>query len=160
MKKGDKILVRTGQYMVSNNSHILMALGLGSCVAITLYDEEEKTGGLLHYLLPFNPYNRKRAKYADTGIELLLLKMTEFGANRSKLKAKLFGGAFMFGDLIKDRQNSIGMRNIKKGRKVLKDLCIPIIGEDVGGNYGRSIEFEQSTGIVRINSYAKGEKTI
>ncbi len=160
MKKGDRILIRTGECTVSNNSNVLITPGLGSCVAVTLYDEEKKIGGMLHYLLPENPDSEKKSKYADTGIELLLLKLEELGVNRSNLRAKLMGGAVMFQDLLKDHENSIGTRNVKKAYEVLANLGIPIIGEDVGGSYGRSVEFEISTGIVRINSYVKGEKII
>jgi chemotaxis protein CheD len=159
MKKANKILVKTGQYKVADNSHTLITHGLGSCVALTLYDEEKKIGGMLHYILPENPDNMKKAKYADTGIELMLRKMKEHGANSSRLKAKLAGGAVMFGSLLKDVGNSIGNRNVRMARAILNGFGITITGEDVGGDYGRSVTFSLSTGMVRINSYAKGEKT-
>lgn len=159
MKKANKILVKTGQYKVANNSHTLITHGLGSCVALTLYDEEKKIGGMLHYILPENPNNMKKAKYADTGIELMLKKMNEGGANSSRLKAKLAGGAVMFGSLLKDVENSIGNRNVRMAREILNGFGITITGEDVGGDYGRSVTFSLSTGMVRINSYVKGEKT-
>ncbi|MCK4225531.1 chemotaxis protein CheD [candidate division WOR-3 bacterium] len=159
MKKANKILVKTGQYKVANNSHTLITHGLGSCVALTLYDEEKKIGGMLHYILPENPNNMKKAKYADTGIELMLKKMKEGGANSSRLKAKLAGGAVMFGSLLKDVENSIGNRNVRMAREILNGFGITITGEDVGGDYGRSVTFSLSTGMVRINSYVKGEKT-
>jgi len=160
MKKANKILVKTGQYKVADNSHTLITHGLGSCVVLTLYDEEKKIGGMLHYILPENPDNMKKAKYADTGIELMLRKMKEYGASSSRLKAKLAGGAVMFGSLLKDVENSIGNRNVRMAREILNGFGITITGEDVGGDYGRSVTFILSTGMVRINSYAKGEKTL
>lgn len=156
----NKIVVKIGEYTISDNSNILVTLGLGSCVVVTLYDEEKKIGGMLHYLLPENPDRFKKSKYADTGIELLLTKLLEKGANIKNLKAKLFGGSVMFSDFKNNEGSSIGTRNIEKARKVLNKYNIPIVGEDVGGNYSRSVEFDLSNGITRINSYLKGEKSI
>lgn len=160
MIKGNKIIVKTGEYSVSDNCNVLITHGLGSCVAVTIHDEENKIGGMLHYLLPESPNKEKKSKYADTGLDLLLARLLELGVNREKLKAKLFGGAMMFGDFIKDKSKSVGGRNIKKAREVLGGYGIPIIGEDVGGNYGRSVEFDIATGIAKINSYIKREKSI
>ena len=156
----NKIVVKIGEYAVSDNSNIIITHGLGSCVVVTLYDEEKKIGGMLHYLLPENPDRGKKSKYADTGIELLLKKLLEKGASINNLKAKLFGGSVMFSDFENDKGYSIGTRNIEQARKVLKKYNIPIVGEDVGGNYSRSVEFDLSTGITKIYSYLKGEKTI
>lgn len=156
----NKIVVKIGEYAVSDNSNIIVTHGLGSCVVVTLYDEEKKIGGMLHYLLPKNPNRGKKSKYADTGIESLLLKLSEKGVNIKDLKAKLFGGSVMFSELENNESSSIGTRNIEKAREVLKKYNIPIVGEDVGGNYSRSVLFDLSTGITKINSYLKGEKSI
>jgi chemotaxis protein CheD len=156
----NKIVVKIGEYTISDNSNILVTHGLGSCVVVTLYDGEKKIGGMLHYLLPENPDRGKKSKYADTGIELLLTKLLEKGSNIKDLKAKLFGGSVMFSDFESNEDSSIGTRNIEKARNILKKYNIPIVGEDVGGNYSRSVEFDLSTGITKINSYLKGEKLI
>ncbi|MEA1913221.1 MAG: chemotaxis protein CheD [candidate division WOR-3 bacterium] len=160
MKRRIKILVKTGQFKVTGDSEVLITHGLGSCVALTLYDEKVKIGGMLHYILPENPGDGKKANYVDTGIELLIQEMIRFGTKKERLVAKLIGGAIMFEEFIKDKENSIGMRNIKKGRKILGDLGIPILSEDAGGGYGRSVEFDLSNGKVCINSYKSGIKII
>ncbi len=57
-------------------------------------------------------------------------------------------------------RHGIGRRNVVQSRKVLDEMDIPIVSEDVFGNYGRSVEFNLATGEIRIHSYRHGEKII
>lgn len=160
MKRNKKIYVKAGEAKISENPGILITLGLGSCVAVTLYDETSKIGGMLHYILPQNPGDNKPTKYADTGIEHLIEKLTDYGANKKYLKAKMIGGAIMFRELIEGTGESIGNRNILKGKQILRNRGIKIDGDDLGGDYGRSVEFNLEDGRVTIKSYSKGDKVI
>jgi chemotaxis protein CheD len=160
MQKPNEITVNTGNIRVSNDSSILITSALGSCVAITLYDKVQKLGGMLHYILPENPGGKKKEKYADTGIKLLLEKMLELNVNKKDLVAKMVGGAVMFEEFMDDIENSIGKRNIKKGKEILKNLGIKLTSQDVGGNYGRSVKFKLSNGNIYITSYKTGAKII
>jgi chemotaxis protein CheD len=160
MQKTNEIMVETGSLKVSNDSTALITSALGSCVAITLYDRTQKLGGMVHYILPVNPGGKKKAKYADTGINLLLEKLLECNAKKKDLEAKMVGGAIMFEEFMDDIENSIGKRNIKKGKEVLKNLGIKIISQDIGGNYGRSVRFQLSNGNIYITSYKTGAKII
>ncbi|MBN1694883.1 chemotaxis protein CheD [candidate division WOR-3 bacterium] len=160
MRKANEITVETGNIKVSNDSAALITGALGSCVAITLYDRKQKLGGMVHYILPLNPGGKKKAKYADTGIMLLLEKMMECNAKKKDIEAKMVGGAIMFEEFMDDIESSIGKRNIKKGKEVLKDLGIKLVSQDTGGNYGRLVRFQLSDGKVYINSYKAGAKII
>jgi len=160
MPKTNEIIVETGSIKISNNSNALITSALGSCVAITLYDKRKKTGGMVHYILPENPGGKKKEKYADSGIKLLLEKMLELNAKKEDIEAKMIGGAIMFEEFIDDVENSIGKRNVKKGEKILKELEIKLAARDIGGNYGRSVKFQLSDGNVYITSYKVGEKVI
>lgn len=160
MQKTNEIIVETGNFKISNGSTHLITKALGSCVAITLYDKKQKIGGMLHYILPENPGGKKQEKFADTGIKLLLEKMIESNASKKDLVAKMIGGAIMFEDFIDDVENSIGKRNIVKGREILKLLEIKLLAQDTGGNYGRSVKFQLSNGKVCITSYKTGVKII
>ena len=160
MQKTSEITVDTGKLIVSKNPKILITSALGSCVALTLYDKAQKLGGMLHYILPENPGGKKREKYADTGINLLLEKILELNANRKDLIAKMVGGAIMFEEFMDNIENSIGKRNIKKGKEILKDLGIRLMSADIGGNYGRSVKFNLSNGNIYITSYRTGAKII
>ena len=78
---------------------IITTLGLGSCIGIALYDPSTKIGGLAHIMLPDSTKMRNNsniAKFADTGIEELLNRMIKAGAVKSRLVAKIAGGAKMF----------------------------------------------------------------
>ncbi len=160
MQKTNEIIVETGNLKISNGAKQLITRALGSCVAITLYDKKQKIGGMLHYILPENPGGKKKGKFADTGIKLLLEKMLESNANKKDLVAKMIGGAIMFEDFMDDIENSIGKRNVVKGKEVLKTLGIKIISHDTGGNYGRSVKFQLSDGKIYITSYKTGVKII
>jgi chemotaxis protein CheD len=159
-KTTNEIIVETGSIKISNDSTALITSALGSCVAITLYDRTQKLGGMVHYILPVNPGGKKKAKYADTGVELLLEKMLEWNVKKKDLEAKMIGGAIMFEDFMDDIENSIGRRNVKKGKEILKDLGIKLVSQDIGGNYGRSVRFQLSDGNVYITSYKTGAKII
>jgi chemotaxis protein CheD len=160
MQKPNEITVNTGNIRVSNDSSILITSALGSCVAITLYDKVQKLGGMLHYILPENPGGKKKEKYADTGIKLLLEKLLELNADKKDLVAKMVGGAVMFEEFMDDIENSVGKRNVKKGKEILKNLGIKLMSYDIGGNYGRSVKFKLSNGNIYITSYKTGAKII
>ncbi len=159
-KTNNEIVVETGNIKISNDSKALITSALGSCVAITLYDKSRKLGGMIHYILPENPGGKKKAKYADSGIIILLERMLEFKSKKEDLEAKMIGGATMFEEFMDDAENSIGKRNVKKGKEILRKLGIKLTAQDIGGNYGRSIKFKLSDGHVYITSYKAGAKII
>jgi chemotaxis protein CheD len=95
-----------------------------------------------------------RMKFADTAIVDMMNKMISMGASQQKLTARIAGGAVMF-----ETQNNkfnIGERNINAVRKALTELKIPIIAQDVGENYGRTVFFYSQDGRVEIKSTVKG----
>ena len=75
-------------------------LGLGSCVGIAIRDTSNKIGGLAHIMLPdskaMKNAQQNLAKFADTGVEELVKQMEKLGAKRSRMVAKIAGGATMF----------------------------------------------------------------
>lgn len=139
----------------------LISYALGSCIGICLYDRDRRVAGLAHILLPSrdlavertNPY-----KFADSGTEELVRAMILQGAARSALTAKLAGGARMF--QVAEGQYCVGQRNLEAVRQVLRSLNIPILAQDVGADYGRSIYFSARTGLLRIKTIRSGTHTI
>jgi len=143
----------------------LRTTGLGSCVGLTLYDPAAKIGGMAHVMLPSSSISRdaqlNRAKYADTAIPELVRKMEEAGAKLTRLTAKLAGGAQMFlaaAPLAESMR--IGPRNVEACKEALMSFNIPIEAEDTGGNYGRTIELDCSTGALLVRSVQAGEKEL
>ncbi|SJZ64684.1 chemotaxis protein CheD [Selenihalanaerobacter shriftii] len=157
-----KIRVKMADLNIGEVDDVLITSGLGSCVGIALYDSRTKIGGLAHIMLPEVPTNRKSknpAKYADTSIELLLKKLRQKGANFRRLVAKIAGGAHMFKFDNSNPQMQIGARNIEAVKKILKEKNIRLLAEDVGKNYGRTMEFYLENGEVLIKT-VKGEDRV
>lgn len=141
----------------------LITVGLGSCVGIAIYDASSKVGGLAHIMLPdstqFSNVNNPM-KFADLAIPILLERMEQKGALKRNLKAKIAGGASMFNFSDKSMIMDIGNRNSISVKKVLKEIGIPIIGEDTGGNKGRTMIFDTINGVVQIKTVGIGIKEI
>ncbi|SFQ97145.1 chemotaxis protein CheD [Desulfoscipio geothermicus] len=159
----EDIHIGIGEYKVARSPGRLVTLGLGSCVGVSLWDPLSKIGGLLHVMLPnsrdFTKINKKE-KYADLGIPLIVKDMVRQGADRNRLQAKLVGGAQMFTGVDKKQLFNIGERNVEVSRKVLKELSIHIVSEDVGGNKGRTMYLNLATGEVLIKTLGKNLKVI
>jgi len=137
---------------------VLTTLGLGSCVGIILYDSFSKTAGLVHIMLPDSTKiknNDNAAKFADTGIDALILRLTAIGANRNRLIAKIAGGAQMFAFNANSDMLRIGERNTEASKLKLQSLGIRIVAEDTGLDYGRTLEFYPETGQLYIKSVGK-----
>jgi len=158
------IEVEMGNIIVAKEKNNLIALGIGSCLVVTLYDSKRNIGALAHTMLPahrlsFEVNNlkderRKRnpespdTKYADIAIEEMAKRMEALGARIEDMEAKLIGGANMFPAF----ESNIGKNNISSAKEKLKKLGITIAGECVGGSQGRSVEFSVATGIVTIKT--------
>lgn len=141
----------------------ITTLGLGSCVGIALRDPVTKIGGLAHIMLPDSTTIRNNTnipKFADTGIEELVKQVVAKGASRSRLVAKIAGGAQMFAFQTKSDMVRIGERNVEASKKKLRELKIPILAEDTGKNYGRTVIFYPETGDFIIRAVGKAESVI
>ncbi|MCX4321884.1 MAG: chemotaxis protein CheD [Lachnospiraceae bacterium] len=141
----------------------ITTLGLGSCVGIALRDPVTKIGGLAHIMLPDSTTIRNNSnipKFADTGIEELVKQVTRKGANRSRLVAKIAGGAQMFGFNSNSEMVRVGERNVQATKKKLAELRIPILAEDTGKNFGRTVIFYPETGDFVIRAVGKQEYKI
>ena len=141
----------------------ITTLGLGSCVGIAVRDPVTKIGGLAHSMLPDSTTIRNNSnipKFADTGIEELVRQVTRKGANRSRLVAKIAGGAQMFGFNSNSEMVRVGERNVQATKKKLAQMRIPILAEDTGKNFGRTVIFYPETGDFVIRAVGKQEYKI
>lgn len=149
---------------VGSRESIIRTTGLGSCVGVTLFDPHQKVAGMAHVMLPSSEIAKEGqlniAKYADTAIPELLLKLLALGAKRSHIVSKMAGGSQMFAFASGNDTMRIGPRNVESCKLALHQLDIPLIGEDTGGSYGRTIEISAATGILHIRSVQKGVKEI
>jgi chemotaxis protein CheD len=156
----NSVNVRMAEQAIGKDPTLLITIGLGSCVGVALYDPDNKIGGLIHIMLPENRNGSKLTKYADTGIPLLIERLEKYGASKKNIVAKIAGGAHMFCLTDENPGLNIGSRNIEAVFRILAQEEIQIIGSDVGGNYGRTMEFFTTDGTVLIRSYKKEDTCI
>lgn len=127
---------------------LVLKTSLGSCIAVCLYEREQKVGGMIHFMLPHIPASgdkNKIAKYGDVGImQLIKTMLSEHRLKKENLRAKIFGGAKM----LKCSKEDIGYKNEQLAREILKNEKIKIIASKVGGTKGYKIEFNLQNGMV------------
>jgi chemotaxis protein CheD len=164
MNHDNLIKVGMADLNVAYPSGILKTTGLGSCVGLTLYDARTKVAGMAHVMLPSSEIAKEGAlniaKYADTAVPELIARMQKLGAVLGRIEAKMAGGAQMFAFAANHDTMRIGPRNVESCKEQLKKFGIPIKGEDTGGNYGRTIEFDCGNGVLIIRSVQHGVKEL
>ena len=160
---GETIKVGIADWKICNTPDQITTIGLGSCVGVVLYSKDADYCGLLHILLPSSveiKNNTNRAKFADTGIEDMRNELIKRGIGERKMIAKIAGGAAMFQFNSNSELGTIGDRNIKAVKDALKHYGIPLVSEDVGKDYGRTIIFSPETKLLTIRSAGKNDITI
>lgn len=159
----DEIIVRVADLRVGSGKDILITIGLGSCVAILLYDPSARVGGMAHVLLPSPALSRKDgnpAKFPQTAVPRLLELMGERGASVRRISARLVGGASMFAGLGAPGTIQMGERNIVASRQALHQQGVAIVGEATGGDFGRTVRLWVVDGRVEVSSVAHGIQTL
>ena len=160
---GNVIKVGMADLQVAKAPDSLITLGLGSCIGLTLYDPVTKIGGMVHYTLPDSTQlknNTNIAKFGDTGIRELYNRMVKQGAAPRRMVAKIAGGAKMFEVSGLSNVGHVGERNAQQAKVMLKQLGVPLIAEDTGLNYGRTVTLDCETGDFFIKAVGKSNKTI
>ena len=119
---------------------------LGSCVAVCLFDNVKKIGGINHYMLPlWNGNGLASPKFGNIATEKLIEKMLKNGASLNTMVAKVFGGANQM-----ESSMNIGERNIEIAKEVLNQHGVKIIAENTGGAIGRKLRYNTSNGQVMM----------
>ena len=155
---GQMIRVGMADLNICRSPDAITTLGLGSCVGAVIFDPTHKIAGLAHVMLPDSTSVRNNsnvAKFAATGLEELYRRMIKIGAAKVGLKAKIAGGAQMFAFNANNDMLRVGDRNVEAVKKKLAQLGIPIIAQDTGKNFGRTIEFYPETGELLVRAVGK-----
>ncbi|HHJ99142.1 MAG TPA: chemotaxis protein CheD [Actinobacteria bacterium] len=154
------VVVATGELAVVVHPQVLVTPALGSCVGVTLWDAFARRGGMAHIMLP-SPSDTRLGGLADRFATVAIPRLAEAvtgGLPRRRLVAKLAGGSTMFGG--EANITGIGMRNVDAVKQQLSLLRIPVVAEDIGGNYARTMELYLDTGLVVVRSYRYGIKEL
>lgn len=134
-----------GEVFATREPIVLQTL-LGSCVSTCLHDPVGRVAGMNHILLPgdaeFHKFDAS-ARYGIHAMELLITEMMKLGAHRSRMVAKIFGGAHVLAGVSADA--GPGHRNLAFVREYLAVEGFRIVREDTGGTWTRIIRLHTDT---------------
>ncbi len=153
------ITVKIADHAVAAGAEQLVTIGLGSCVAIALYNRHAQVGALAHVLLPDVAHGSITVpvgKFAATAVPAMLRRMRELNAN-GLVDARLIGGATMFAPRCRTNAPSLGTRNIVAARAACSAANIEVVAEDVGGAHGRSVYFDIADGAVLVRAMLRAD---
>ncbi len=157
-----EIIIGIGELQISNDPNsVLKTFALGSCVAIIIYDEKTKTGGMVHIALSDSKVNEEKSKikpgyFANTAIPTLIntFKKADNSFDPSRCTTKLIGGASILND---ENFFNIGKNNIESSKRILKQHGFKIMKEDVGGKISRTVSLFIEQGTVMISNAEIGK---
>lgn len=143
------IKVMPGEFYVSTNEDMIVTT-LGSCISACIRDKKQGIGGLNHFMLPssnkgdWGGMSSASTRYGNFAMEHLINEILKKGGLKQNLEAKIFGG----GDFMDGNTLRIGDSNVDFAREYLKIEGIPIVNEDIGGNFSRKIYYHPDDGKV------------
>jgi len=130
----------------TGSGNTILRTFVGSCVAICIYDEAKKIGGMAHVMLPKNNTGKstrgtkQEGKFADEAIDIIIEKLNNISSDL-KLQAKIVGGAKIFSHESETGSLNIGNKNIIGIRLILQEKKIPLVSQLVGAKNGRWVTF-------------------
>ncbi len=155
------IKVLPGEFFVWDEDIAIQTV-LGSCIAVCLHDAAARVGGMNHFLLPEDGRDQalvpvESARYGVHAMEMLVNRMMKGGAVRSRLQAKVFGGASVIAGATQLR---VGERNVEFVDRYLATERIPVLARDVLDRHARRVVFFPASGkamVKRLPSTATSE---
>ena len=116
---------------------------LGSCVAVCLWDRQNRIGAMNHFLYPRTADPAQATtRYGNVAVLTLIRLMLAEGVAREGLEGQIFGGGTQG---TSRPEEDIGTQNVQVARKILRQQGIPITSEDVGGGKGRKLIYNTGT---------------
>ncbi|MGM0502089.1 MAG: chemotaxis protein CheD [Bacillota bacterium] len=131
-----------GEYYATTKSNVVLTTLLGSCVAVCMLDKFNQVAGINHIMISSTAnleqmLLKQDSRYGIHAMELLINEMLKKGANRKRIKAKVFGG----GRVLNSSKNKVAYANVDFAVSYLQNEDIPILARDTGGEQGRKIYF-------------------
>jgi chemotaxis protein CheD len=141
-----------GEYYVTGRDMLLVTV-LGSCVAACVRDPKTGIGGMNHFMLPesgdASNVLSSSARYGGYAMEVLINQLIKMGANRSRLEAKVFGGAAVLRGFT---TVNVGESNSDFVLDYLGNEKIRIVSQDLRGLYPRKVYFFPASGRVLVKT--------
>jgi chemotaxis protein CheD len=148
-----------GEMVVSDDlDAVLVAYGLGSCIALAAHDGRRGVAGLAHFMLPTGSRSAETpVKFVDPGLVVFIEAFVAAGGDPARATYKAAGGAAML--RLGGANLDIGQRNIEALRQGLERRGLRLVAADLGGSTGRTVQLEARSGRLFIRSIA-GTKTL
>lgn len=148
----------------SRPEQVLVCYGLGSCIGLTLLDPVAHVGVMVHVVLPDSSLGRGHVvlpgKFADTAVPAAIAEVVKLGALRSRLIARMAGGARMLNVVGNGSKLDIGNRNAEAVRTALTEHGLRLAADDTGGTYGRTLHLYMGTGRLLVSTVGRGEREL
>lgn len=163
LNKERMIEVGMGEMKTGESPCKMITRGLGSCVAITLYDPVKKIGGMAHAMLPDIEKVKLKSnprRFVNYVIRNMLEDLQKQGCAKERIVAKLFGGARMFSFITSESILNVGEKNVLMAKTALNELGIKLSVEETGGTFGRTTELNLETGKVLLKTISWGDKEL
>ena len=96
-----QVIIKIGELYATAEPTVIYTL-LGSCVAVCIYDNEKKIGGMNHIFLPGIKECNSSTRYGENAMKYLIKKICSLGGERKNLVAKAFGGAHVIPAISKE----------------------------------------------------------
>jgi chemotaxis receptor (MCP) glutamine deamidase CheD len=140
---GPEYAIILGEVQTTVGPAVIKTL-LGSCVSACIYDPATGIGGMNHFSLPGVADGGTCARYGAYAMELLITAIMKKGGDRSRLRAKVFGGAKVL--KIEAESMNVGAKNAAFVLQYLEDEGIPVEAQCLGGTRGLLVRFHPNTG--------------
>ena len=147
--------VSPGKLVATDDPSAVIETYLGSCVGVAMLDRKAVIGGMVHIMLPSGNKDKEKsnpARYARSGIPLLLDEMIKLGASKANIVAEIAGGGFMLADKRLSVELNIGRRNSDMARKILGILGIPLTKQHIGGHFRMAFRLEPAAGKICVKT--------
>lgn len=144
--------LHAGQVHISQGAESIVMI-LGSCAAVCIWDSLHEIGGATHFLLPvWDGRGVASPRYGNVAISALLQKLTEAGARKEQLRAKVFGGGCLFDSMRGPIREHLGKRNVQMALEILAKEHIPVISVEAGIDKGQRVVFHANTGASSVTT--------
>jgi chemotaxis protein CheD len=132
-------------FIIASQEPQLIHIVLGSCVAVCLWDSQQKFGGACHYIYPRYAGQKPNGKFGDVAISHLIHLMLDLGSDINHLKAHIVGGGNRL-----DSSSSLGGDNAEIAEIILRQDRIKIVTKATGGSFGRKVIYNSMSGKILV----------
>lgn len=142
-----KIFLNPGDIYFGSGDLIIETV-LGSCIAIYIWNQKNKFGGLCHYVVPDIIKNNSEKK-GYSGIEAIDYynrEILKLNMSKEDFIYKVFGGSCISSNNEECKELEIGNQNSLYAENYLKKNKLKTTAIDIGGAYSRKIIMDLSNG--------------